>query len=329
MMKKYVRTLFSFSGCGRNGEYNIDMKKAAYTLLIAGCSIFLASCGGDSSSRSDSAPKLGPQTNTGTTPQPSEETPEASEEDLNALIDRLCQGKYLTDSDGNSIPDPDYLPLAGFDTLSENSVFDVFWDTTEGSYMAGTSFLMETDLTEEPLLISAIHYFGDESYISGTELPDYVSGGELYDILKDGSTADGSVSSVVTIPDAAGFGDAETCGKDVAAFTVENLTSMNALPIADQPCQPGDVIYLAAYLSQEGSYTYDDFLYPCIVLEDDGTELYYVLADVFLTGGASGAPLLNSQGEVVGIHIASGGSTRYGHSIQSIYEQLKSALSAQ
>lgn len=310
------------------------MKKAACALLIAGSSILLASCGNDNSgstaddrsSRSDPAPKLTAPSDTESTPQSSEEP---QEDDLDALVDRLCQGKYLTDSDGNSVPDPDYLPLPDFEKLSENSVFDVSWDTTEGSYMAGTSFLMETDLTEEPLLISAIHYFGEEDYISGAELPDYVTGGQLYDILKDGSAADGSVASVLTIPDASAFGDAENCAQDVAAFTVEDLASMNALPMASQPCQPGDVIYLAAFLSQDGTYSYDDFLYPCVVIEDDGTELYYVLADVFLTGGASGAPLINSQGEVVGIHIASGGSTRYGHSVQSIYEQLKNALSAQ
>lgn len=310
------------------------MKKAACALLIAGSSILLASCGNDNSgstaddrsSRSDPAPKLTAPSDTESTPQSSEEP---QEDDLDALVDRLCQSKYLTDSDGNNVPDPDYLPLPDFEKLSENSVFDVSWDTTEGSYMAGTSFLMETDLTEEPLLISAIHYFGEEDYISGAELPDYVTGGQLYDILKDGSVADGSVASVLTIPDASAFGDAENCAQDVAAFTVENLASMNALPIASQPCQPGDVIYLAAFLSQDGTYTYDDFLYPCVVIEDDGSELYYVLADVFLTGGASGAPLINSQGEVVGIHIASAGSTRYGHSAQSIYEQLKNALSAQ
>lgn len=311
------------------------MKKAAYALLIAGCSIFLAACGNDSSAgrgsvqspRTDPTPSPEVSDSPTATPEPSSE--EAPEDDLDALVDRLCQGKYLTDADGNSVPDPDYLPLPDFQALSENSVFNVTWDTAEGSYMAGTSFLMETDLTEEPLLISAIHYFGEDSYISGTELPDYVTGGELYDILKDGSAADGSVKSAIAIPDAAAFGAVETCGQDAAAFTVEGLSSMNALPIADEPCQPGDVVFLAAYLSQEGTSFYDDFLYPCIVIEDDGTELYYVLADTFLTSGASGAPLLNSQGEVVGIHIASGGSTRYGHSIRSIYEQLKNAFAAQ
>lgn len=310
------------------------MKKITYALLIAGSSILLASCGGndsksaanDDTSQADPKPRLETSAAPESTSQAPEETPE---DDLDKLVDKLCQGEYLTDSEGNSIPNPDYLPLPDFKELSENSVFDVAWDTTEGSYMAGTSFLMETDLMEEPLLITAIHYFGESEYVSGAELPDYVNGGELYDILKDGSASDGSVSSVIAIPDAVAFGDAEACGRDAAAFTVADLASMNALPMADQPCQPGDVIYLAAYLSQDDTYVYDDCLYPCIVLMDDGTEIYYVLSDLFLTGGASGAPLINSQGEVVGIHIASGGSTRYGHSIQSIYEQLRNALSAQ
>lgn len=310
------------------------MKKTAYALLIAGSSLLFASCGNndsgslliDQSSQPDSTMQQTAPSDTETTSQTSEES---QEDDLYTLINKLCQGKYLTDSSGNSIPDADYLPLPDFESLPENSVFDVFWDTTEGSYVAGTSFLMETDLTEDPLLISAIHYFGETDYISGTDLADYVTGGKLYDILKDGSAADGSVSSVVTIPDATAFGNIETCKQDVAAFTVADSDSLNALPAASQPCKPGDVIYLAAYLGQEDSYFYEDCLYPCIVLEDDGTEIYYVLADIFLTSGASGAPLLNSQGEVVGIHIASAGSTRYGHSIQSIYEQLDNALSAQ
>lgn len=310
------------------------MKKITYTLLIVGSSILLASCGNnnsgsavnDESSQADPVPRLETPSAPESTSQAPEETPE---DDLDAIVDKLCQGEYLTDSNGNSVPNTDYLPLPDFEKLSENSIFNVSWDTTDGSYVAGTSFLMETDLTEEPLLVTAIHYFGESDYISGAELPDYVNGGELYDILKDGSAADGTVSSVLAIPDATAFGDAETCGKDVAAFTVADLASVNALPMASEPCQPGDVVYLAAYLSQDDTYVYDDCLYPCIVIEDDGTEIYYALSDLFLTGGASGAPLLNSRGEVVGIHIASGGSTRYGHSIQSIYEQLKNALSAE
>lgn len=314
------------------------MKKMTCALLLAGSCVLLASCGkndskttgNDGTSQESSTPRLSSQSpsesSTPSTEEPSESSPE---DELEQLIDRLCQGEYMTDSEGYEVPDPDYLPLPDFDALPANSVFDVSWDTTEGSYVAGTSFLMETDLTEVPLLITAIHYFGETDYISGADLPDYVNGGELYDILKDGSSPDGSIQSVVAIPDAVAFGSVETSTQDVAAFTLEDTSSMNALPIASEPCQPGDMIYLAAYLNPETSYTYDDCLYPCIVLSDDGEEIYYLLADGFSTSGASGGPLLNSKGEVVGIHIASAGSTRYGHSAQSIYEQLKNALAVQ
>ena len=78
------------------------------------------------------------------------------------------------------------------------------------------------------------------------------------------------------------------------------------------------------------SYTHLDVykrqLYPCVVISDDGEELEYVLSDEFGTQGASGAPLLNDKGEVVGIHIGSDGSHRYGHSAQSMKAQLKNAM---
>lgn len=312
----------------------MKMKKLTCALLITSCGMLLASCGNDDSkttssdgtSQTNSTPRLESSAPSESVSQSSEEP--APEDDLDALVDRLCQSEYLTDAKGNSVPNPDYLPLPSFEKIPDNAVFAVSWDTTEGSYMAGTSFLMTTDLTEGPLLITAIHYFGEEDYIAGADLPAYVNGGDLYDILKDGSATDGSISSVIAIPDAVSYGAVNTCDKDLAAFTVENASNMSALPIASEPCQPGDMIYLAAYLSQEDTYVYDDCLYPCIVISDDGSEIYYVLSDIFLTGGASGAPLLNDKGEVVGIHIASDGSARYGHSAQSIYEQLQNALTA-
>lgn len=315
------------------------MKKMTCALLLAGSCVLLASCGNDgskaannSTSQDSSSSRLStqPTSSESTTPEePSDSSQSSPESDLEQTINTLCQGKYMTDSSGVDIPDPDYLPLPDFESLPENSVFDVSWNTTEGTYAAGTSFLMNTDLADEPLLITALHYFGESDYIAGADLPDYVTGGELYDILKDGTTPDGSIKSVVPIPDAVSFGDVQTGTKDVAAFTVEDTSSMYAFPMASEPCQPGDMIYLAAYLSSENSYTYDDCLYPCVVVSDDGEEIYYLLVDGFVTNGASGGPLLNSKGEVVGIHIASSGSTRYGHSIQSIYEQLKNALATQ
>ncbi len=317
------------------------MKKSIYALLLAGSCMLLASCGdknlggagSDDSSKTESISPSSDTSSESDVPDASSDSDvpssldASSEKTIDEIIEELCGGNYVTDASGNKVPNTDYLPLPEFGTIPANSVFNVLWDTTEGSYSAGTSFLMQTDLAADPLLITAIHYFGDEEYISGSELVNYVNGGELYDIMKDGGTADGTISSVVPVEDAVAFGEVQTASKDLAAFTVGDASSMTALPVASEPCQPGDVIFLAAYLDRETSTYYDDNLYPCVVISDDGTDIYYLLSDEFSTAGASGGPLLNTKGEVVGTHMASNGSTRYGHSIQSIYEQLKSALS--
>lgn len=309
------------------------MKKTLFAALVAGSLLLLSSCGSQntetSAAPSTSAAENQPAVqNTAETTTP-KQTETSAEDEFEKLLTQLCGGHFLEDSTGMEVPNADYLPLPNFAELPSASVFNVVWDTIEGSYDAGTSFLMETDYSEEPLLITAIHYFGEENYVSGEELPDYVDGGELYDILEDGIEPDGKISGVIKIADAVGINVAETGAKDVAAFTVSDTSSMTAFPVASKTCQPGDVIYLAAYLSDEDTYYYDDCLYPCVVLSDDGTDLYYLLSDMFITSGASGGPLLNTDGEVVGIHIASANSVRYAHSIQSICEQLQTALDAQ
>lgn len=308
------------------------MKKKSFVALIAGSFLLLSSCGNQNTETTaattvSDATQSTIQNTTETTTQ--EQTETSEEEDFYKILARLCKGYFEEDSTGEEVPNPDYLPLPEFSELPENSVFDVVWDTTDGTYAAGTSFLMDIEYSEEPLLITAIHYFGDSGNISGEELPSYINGGELYDILKDESETVGSISSVLTIPDAVGIGVEGTAEKDVAAFTVSDASSKYAFPIASEICQPGDMIYLAAYLSDEDTYYYDDCLYPCVVISDDGTNIYYLLNDKFVTSGASGGPLLNTKGEVVGIHIASANSVRYGHSIQSICEQLKTALNVQ
>lgn len=305
------------------------MKKKLFTALAVGSAVFFSSCGTQNVettavttvSETTSFVQATEETTT------SRQTETSEESEFEQTLTYLCKGYFKEDSSGSSVPDPDYLPLPDFKEIPANSVFDVMWGTVEGSYMAGTSFLMKMEEQNDPLLITAIHYFGDS--ILGSDLPGYINGGELYDILKDGSEPDGIVSGVIPIADAVGFGAAETGEKDVAAFTVSDTSGMNSFSPASGTCQPGDMIYLATYLSDENTYYYDDCLYPCVVISDDGTNLYYLLHDMFIATGASGAPLLNKDGEVVGIHIASANSVRYGHSIQSICEQLETALEGQ
>lgn len=244
---------------------------------------------------------------------------------LGRIMSDLTGENMLTDSDGRSVPDADYLPLPDFEALEPNTVFDVDWKSAEGNFMAGTSFLVKTDLSDRSLLLTACHYFeSDEMDVNLRNLTGYISGGDLYDILGDGSTIAGTVTSVLPIPDARSVSVNGSSDRDLAAFYVDG--AMGGIPFASEPCKMGDVIYMAAWLDHENSAYYDDCLYPCVVMRDDGKEIGYILSDEFSTQGASGAPLLNSRGELVGIHIGSNGSIRYGNSAQSIREQLENAL---
>lgn len=244
---------------------------------------------------------------------------------LGRIMSDLTGENMLTDSDGRSVPDTDFLPLPDFEALEPNTVFDVDWKSAEGDFMAGTSFLAKTNLSDRPLLLTACHYFAsDEMDVNLRDLTGYISGGDLYDILGDGSEIAGTVAGVVPIPDARSVSENGSSDRDLAAFYVDG--AVGGIPFAEDPCKMGDVIYMAAWLDHENSTYYDDCLYPCVVMRDDGKEIGYILSDEFSTQGASGAPLLNSKGELVGIHIGSNGSIRYGNSAQSIREQLENAL---
>ncbi len=250
---------------------------------------------------------------------------------LTEIMTELSGGHMLEDDSGLPVPDTDYLPLPDFKALDGGTVFNVDWVTAEGEYMAGTAFLTQSDLSGQPLLLTACHYFeSDEVEVDLKNLSSYVQGGYLYDILDEElETVYGMVSGVLPVPDAESISENGKSGRDLAAFYVEGTEGTKSLPLAKEPCKRGDVVYLAAYVDPENSeYYYDDCLYPCVVISDDGEELEYVLSDEFSTQGASGAPLLNGRGEVVGIHIGSDGSRRYGHSAQSIEAQLKNALGA-
>lgn len=92
--------------------------------------------------------------------------------------------------------------------------------------------------------------------------------------------------------------------------------------MAEGPCEEGETIYLYADLVSEDEDLIDSRLYPCVVTSDDGTEIEYELPSKYNTSGASGSPLVNSEGEVVGIHLGSLGDSRYGHSADNIRARL-------
>lgn len=228
-------------------------------------------------------------------------------------IHELTGGHVYTDSGGYLVPDPMYLPQPDFGTLSK-TLFVPGWMTEDGNYILGSTAIVKVNDELPCVGLTALHCLNIYRSVSGMEVPDYIQGGALFNAHAPEEEAVTEIVREWAIPNA----ECLTAGKDVVAYEVDDLSDINVLPLAQGTCEQGEVIYLYANLVSEEEDIIDTFLYPCVVTYDDGVRLNYVFSEEFNTSGASGSPLLNNQGEVVGIHIGSEGSIRIGNSADSI-----------
>lgn len=211
--------------------------------------------------------------------------------------------------------------LSEIEELAEECVYEVNWYTTEGAFYAGTSFILDRSSTEqnEELLVTAFHYLcpDDKDSIQGSELPEYVLGGQIRE-AKSGNSTIATLKNCLIIDDAKAVPDAN---KDVAAFSVHDSDVLDELPVSTHEVKEGDTVYLLANLWDTDD-KHENCVYEGTVIGEDDGALYYDLDETYGTAGASGAPIVNEYGEVVGIHLASNGSTRIAHSVQSFIDQI-------
>lgn len=236
---------------------------------------------------------------------------------------------FLTQENKNNDSGPEWsnvtglknLPAPDFGTLSEGMVYQPKWFTKDGDLMVGTACVVAVEGIDEPICITAFHCFQRYDTVNADEMPTYVQGGELYDIFGKGTKADCTVTETLEIPEAVSLG----AGRDLAAFLVEDYQG-TVIEMSDTPCEPEDTIYLAAKLGGLPWRRLSGCLYPCKVTAVTDYEIAYELPEQYNLSGTSGAPLLNSKGELVGIHKASRNQQRFGDSVKSIKVLLKNAL---
>jgi len=217
-------------------------------------------------------------------------------------------------------PSKKELTFAEIEKLAATAVFNVKWYTTEGDYSAGTSYLIDSEKYGGKLLVTAFHYLWPDNAqtFTGEELPGYVKGGELY-YAQSGEDTGARLKCNLVIPDADAV---PNIAKDVAAFAIKNGDSLPTLKLSTRKPAPGEKIYLLARL-WDGEVINENCVYEAEVVSCGNDEIVYTIDKKYgSTMGASGGPLVDKYGEVVGMHMAGNEAYYFGHVTESFAVQI-------
>lgn len=215
--------------------------------------------------------------------------------------------------------DKQELTFEEIEELAEECSFQVHWYSTDGTFDSGTAFVMDSETHGQKLLVTAFHFLwpDDADTFTGEELPEYIEGGRIY-YAKSGEDTGARLKNCLVIKDADA---APQIDKDVAAFTLQRKKNLRALPLSDRKVQKGEKLYLLASL-WDTEDVHENCVYEAEAVSSQGGVLTFKMDSKYGTTGASGGPIVDKYGEVVAIHMASGGGYLYGHTAESFAAQI-------
>jgi hypothetical protein len=170
------------------------------------------------------------------------------------------------------------------------------------TFSAGTAFAVELEEESVSLVLTAYHLFGEsgglDEQIPASVLPDVFEKVVFTDAYNDSEC--GECEKILKIEDADTYPEVN---KDIVAFYYGENLNANRLKLSSKLPKKGETVWLAAptILSVEPR------LHKAKVKSASNKMLVfeYEEKDIELTA-TSGAPILNSKGEVVGLNAAGG-----------------------
>ena len=169
------------------------------------------------------------------------------------------------------------------------------------SWSAGTAFSLKVPRKDEQVLVMPDHLFGPAGGQDTQMTPDDIA--EQVRAVVGLSMQDKRTVIVagpyLKIADAHPL-DETGVDKDLAVFPLRTKQEANAFELADRSPERDDRVYMFARLRGES----EPKLLPGTVIRSSDTELVYLFeSSVFDAAGTSGAPILNSDGKVVGMNV--------------------------
>jgi hypothetical protein len=207
------------------------------------------------------------------------------------------------------------------------------------SVFGGYGFIIRFE--EQTFLITALHVMDELIKIKGVdttnrnprytgeELPVHVSSVRLYDVLKDPWMLHelGDAGPMLVLPNARTGDDEPYSFRDIAAFRVRSSELLSAVSLAKKEPKPGEPVWLAAATSGRSRTR------RAVCVEKTPRSFVFRYEEAKeMPQYTSGAPLLDSCGDVVGINTGSGrfADREFGHAnpLSSVLAHLERALSA-
>jgi hypothetical protein len=199
---------------------------------------------------------------------------------------------------------PSSPPLQAGDIA--RSIFRAHYELESGNVQAGTIFLAKLDRDGPLVAITAHHLFGRLGGLRYEIAPD-----ELVRTWEKGDVRDIASGKVISalpkpllIADAKRF-STDVLSTDVAAFPIAEAGSMIPLSLASVRPKVGDAVWLVA--SIVGKEKAGELQHAARVVMSDDDALVFEYEDPTLELRAtSGAPVLSTKGEIVGVNLSSG-----------------------
>lgn len=191
-----------------------------------------------------------------------------------------------------------------------DAVFNPVFETSSRELSAGKAFVATVPGCPAPMLLTAYHLLGPSGglnfQLTAAQIKAEVRKIRLY-TLKSGTLAgegraDSHMPTIVS--SCCDATNPRTSAGDIAAFTAPAKVANLALPLAILDARKGDKVFILTSLSGRTDTT---FSHEAIVSGmQDGYLMYDITNPDYAIRATSGAPVINSKGQVVAINLGGG-----------------------